>query len=106
MGTYSVFSCIYAISIDVGRFRGSNKVVNHFIYTPKHVLKVLEHPPIKGAKVRKCSVPIPILKGPGGGAGTQIDKKKRSIILYYMYIYQTTTYIQGRTYCGVVVKLQ
>ena len=75
MGTHFVFSCIYAISIDVGRFRGSNKVVNHFIYTPKHVLKVLEHPPIKGAKVRKCSVPIPILKGPGGGAGTQIDKK-------------------------------
>ena len=91
MGTYSVFSCIYAISIDVGRFRGSNKGGNHFIYTHKHVLNALQHPPIKGAKVRKCSVPIPILKRPWRRSRHTNRQKKRSIILYYVYIYQTTT---------------
>jgi hypothetical protein len=36
---------------------GSNKGVNHFIYTHKHVLNVLKHPPIKGAKVRNVLYP-------------------------------------------------
>jgi hypothetical protein len=106
MGTYFMFSCIYAISIDVGRFRGSNKWGNLFIYTSKYVLNTIEHFPIKGAKMRKCSVPYPILKGPWRRSRHTNEPKKRFIILYYTFIYQTTTYMQGGTYCGVVVKLQ
>jgi hypothetical protein len=41
MGTYFVFSYIYAISIDVGRLRGSNKDGNVSIYTHKHVLNII-----------------------------------------------------------------
>ena len=37
-----------------GNSRGSNKRWNQLIYTPKHVLHLLEHPPIIGAKKRKC----------------------------------------------------
>src|SRR6267154_3538529 len=87
MGTYFVFSCICAISILVGRFRGSNKDGNLFIYAHKHVLNIIEHFPIKGAKKRKCSVPHPMLKGPWRGSCHTNRQKKWSIILYYAYIY-------------------
>jgi hypothetical protein len=51
MRTYFVFSCVYAIYFDVGRFRGSNKRWILFIYTHKHVIIVVEYSPIKGAKM-------------------------------------------------------
>jgi hypothetical protein len=57
MRTYFVFSCTYAIFIDVSHFRGSNKWGNLFIYTPKYVLNTLVHFSIIGAKVRGCSTP-------------------------------------------------
>jgi hypothetical protein len=59
MRTYFVFSYIYAIYFDVWRFSGSNKRWILFIYTPKHVLIVLEYFPIKGAKMRICFWPSP-----------------------------------------------
>jgi hypothetical protein len=87
MGTYFVFSWICAVSIDVGRFRGSNKDGNLLIYAHKHVLYTIEHSPIKGVKMRKCSVPHPMLKGPWRGSYHTNTQKKRTIILYYAYIY-------------------
>ena len=44
----------YAIYIDVGRSRGSNKVGKLFIYTHKYILNTLEEFPIKGTKKRTC----------------------------------------------------
>ncbi|KAJ8583873.1 hypothetical protein M405DRAFT_491271 [Rhizopogon salebrosus TDB-379] len=54
MRTCFVFSCIYAIYFDVGRFRRSNKRWNLFIYTHKCIPIMLEYSPIKGAKMRIC----------------------------------------------------
>jgi hypothetical protein len=64
MRTYFVFSYTYTVSINVGRIRGSNKDSNLFIYAYKHVLNVIEHFPIKGAKMRKCSLPHLMLNCP------------------------------------------
>jgi hypothetical protein len=63
MRTYFVYSCIYGIYLDVGRFRGSNKRWNVFIY-PKHVLMVSEHSPIRGTKMRICFLLYPSTKWP------------------------------------------
>jgi hypothetical protein len=87
MRTYFVFSYTYTMPIDVGRFKGSNKDGNIFIYTTKHVLNALEHFPIKGAKMRKCSIFYHMLNCPWRRSWHTNEQKKRSIILCYTYIY-------------------
>jgi len=49
--TYMLYMLMFGAS---GNSRGSNKRWNQFIYTPKYVLHLPEHPPITGAKKRKC----------------------------------------------------
>jgi hypothetical protein len=86
MGTYFVFSCICAISIDVGHFRGSNKDGNLLIYAHKHVLNIIEHFLTKGAKMRKCFVPYPMLNCPWRRS-SHINKQKNNLLYYIIYIY-------------------
>jgi hypothetical protein len=86
MRTYFVFSHIYAIYFDVGRFSESNKQWILFIYTPKHVLVVLEYFPIKGAKMRICFWPSPAQGWPCRGHWGSNGQKNRSIVFYYTYI--------------------
>ena len=49
-----MFSLIYAIYIDVGRFRRSNREGNLFKHTHKYIINALEQSPINGAKKRIC----------------------------------------------------
>lgn len=49
-----MWKCMLLMLEASGNSRGSNKWWNKLIYTPKHVLHLLEHPPIIGAKIQKC----------------------------------------------------
>jgi len=54
MRTHFVFSLIYAIYIDVGRFRRSNQVGKLFKHIYKYIINALEQYPINGTKKRIC----------------------------------------------------
>ena len=54
MRTHFVFSLIYTIYIDVGRFRRSNQVGKLLKHIRKYIVNALEQFPINGTKKRIC----------------------------------------------------
>ena len=77
--------------------RGSNKRWNEFIYTHKHVIHLPEHPPIIGAKMRKCFSmlsPDTAVTDLEEACGQKYTKK--AVYYIIIYIYNINYYLDTR----------